>query len=71
MTTVNVHQAKTHLSRLLEQVAAGEDRRGGGARRGGQAGGADRAQKEPRRPALATDRLTDALFESLPDELAA
>ena len=25
MKTVNVHQAKTHLSRLLEQVAAGED----------------------------------------------
>ena len=23
MTTVNVHQAKTHLSRLLEQVQAG------------------------------------------------
>ncbi|MGH6635437.1 MAG: type II toxin-antitoxin system Phd/YefM family antitoxin [Gammaproteobacteria bacterium] len=25
MTTVNVHQAKTHLSRLLEAVAAGEE----------------------------------------------
>jgi antitoxin (DNA-binding transcriptional repressor) of toxin-antitoxin stability system len=25
MTTVNVHQATTHLSRLLEQVAAGEE----------------------------------------------
>ncbi|MBM3599093.1 MAG: type II toxin-antitoxin system Phd/YefM family antitoxin [Alphaproteobacteria bacterium] len=25
MKTVNVHHAKTHLSRLLEQVAAGED----------------------------------------------
>ncbi|MBA3308919.1 MAG: type II toxin-antitoxin system Phd/YefM family antitoxin [Nocardioidaceae bacterium] len=24
MTTVNIHEAKTHLSRLLEQVAAGE-----------------------------------------------
>ncbi|QNI68535.1 prevent-host-death family protein [Synechococcus sp. BMK-MC-1] len=24
MTTVNVHQAKTHLSRLLQQVEAGE-----------------------------------------------
>jgi len=23
--TVNIHQAKTHLSRLLEQVAAGEE----------------------------------------------
>lgn len=24
-TTVNVHEAKTHLSRLLERVAAGEE----------------------------------------------
>lgn len=24
VTTVNIHEAKTHLSRLLEQVAAGE-----------------------------------------------
>ena len=25
MRTVNVHEAKTHLSRLLEQVAAGDE----------------------------------------------
>lgn len=25
MATVNVHEAKTHLSRLLQQVEAGED----------------------------------------------
>jgi prevent-host-death family protein len=25
MTTVNVHEAKTHLSRLLERAAAGEE----------------------------------------------
>ncbi|MEB3221468.1 MAG: type II toxin-antitoxin system prevent-host-death family antitoxin [Candidatus Sericytochromatia bacterium] len=25
MRIVNIHEAKTHLSRLLEQVAAGED----------------------------------------------
>jgi prevent-host-death family protein len=25
MTQVNIHDAKTHLSRLLEQVAAGEE----------------------------------------------
>lgn len=25
MTAVNVHEAKTHLSRLLERVAAGEE----------------------------------------------
>lgn len=25
MTTVNIHEAKTHLSRLLEEVARGEE----------------------------------------------
>jgi prevent-host-death family protein len=25
MQTINIHEAKTHLSRLLEQVAAGEE----------------------------------------------
>jgi prevent-host-death family protein len=25
MTTVNIHEAKTHLSRLVEQAAAGEE----------------------------------------------
>lgn len=25
MTTVNIHEAKTHLSKLLEQVEAGEE----------------------------------------------
>lgn len=25
METVNIHQAKTHLSRLLERIAAGEE----------------------------------------------
>jgi prevent-host-death family protein len=25
MTSVNIHEAKTHLSRLLERVAAGEE----------------------------------------------
>lgn len=25
MTTVNVHEAKTHLSRILDRVAAGEE----------------------------------------------
>jgi prevent-host-death family protein len=25
MTTINIHQAKTHLSRILDRVAAGEE----------------------------------------------
>jgi prevent-host-death family protein len=71
MTTVNVHQAKTHLSRLLEQVAAGEEVVIAKA-------GKPVARivpifpREPRRPGLAKGRLTDAFFEPLAeDELAA
>ena len=45
MATVNVHEAKTHLSRLLAQVEAGEEvdhrsqRQAGGPARGVQATG--------------------------------
>jgi len=68
---VNVHQAKTHLSRLLEQVAAGEEvviaKAGKPVARI-----VPIAQREPRRPGIAKGRLTEAFFEPLPeDELAA
>jgi prevent-host-death family protein len=71
MTTVNVHQAKTHLSRLLERVAAGEDvviaRAGKPVARL-----VPIEPEEPRRPGLAKGRVTDAFFEPLPaDELDA
>lgn len=71
MTTVNVHQAKTHLSRLLQQVAAGEEvviaRAGHPVARLVPV-----APREPRKPGLAKGRVTEAFFEPLPDdELAA
>ena len=71
MTTVNVHQAKTQLSRLLERVAAGEEvviaRPGHPVARLVPIKG-----KEPRKPGLAKGRLTAAFFEPLPvDELDA
>ena len=71
MITVNVHEAKTHLSRLLEQVRAGEEvviaKAGKPVARL-----VPLARKEPRRPGLVKGRLTEAFFEPLPDdELAA
>ncbi|MGH6904568.1 MAG: type II toxin-antitoxin system Phd/YefM family antitoxin [Geminicoccaceae bacterium] len=71
MTTVNVHYAKTHLSKLLEQVAAGEAvviaRAGHPVARLVPIN-----PQEPRKPGLAKGRLTDAFFEPLPaDELDA
>ena len=71
MITVNVHEAKTHLSRLLERVRAGEEvviaKAGKPVARL-----VPLARKEPRRPGLVKGRLTEAFFEPLPDdELAA
>ena len=71
MTMVNVHAAKTHLSRLLERVAAGEEiviaRAGRPVARLVPIN-----REEPRKPGPAKGRLTDAFFEPLPaDELDA
>jgi prevent-host-death family protein len=71
MIIVNVHQAKTHLSQLLERVAAGEEvviaRAGHPVARL-----VPFNPNEPRRPGLAKGRLTEAFFEPLPpDELDA
>jgi prevent-host-death family protein len=71
MKTVNVHQARTHLSRLLEQAAAGEEvviaRAGKPVARI-----VPIFPMEPRRLGIAKGRLTDAFFDALPDhELAA
>jgi prevent-host-death family protein len=71
MTTVNVHEAKTHLSRLLERVVAGEEvviaRAGHPVARL-----VPIHPKQPRKPGLAKGRITEAFFEPLPaDELDA
>lgn len=71
MTTVNIHDAKTHLSRLLDRVRAGEEiviaKAGKPIARLVPAEAAT-----PRKPGLAEGRVTDDFFEPLPeDELAA
>jgi len=71
MATVNVHQAKTNLSRLLDRALAGEEviiaKAGKPLARLVPV-----AETEPRRPGLAKGRVTDAFFEPLPEvELAA
>jgi prevent-host-death family protein len=71
MTTVNIHEAKTHLSRLLDRVAAGEEiiiaKAGTPVAR--LVALEDRA---PRPLGFLKGRLTDAFFEPLAeDELAA
>ena len=67
MKTVNVHEAKTHLSRLLERVEAGEAvviaRAGKPVARLVPV-----SERAPRKPGLAKGRLTEAFFEPLPPE---
>jgi prevent-host-death family protein len=71
MITVNIHDAKTNLSRLLDRVLAGEEviiaKAGKPIARLVPA-----TESMPRQPGLAEGRVTDAFFEPLPeDELAA
>lgn len=65
---VNVHEAKTHLSRLLDEVHAGEEIIVAKA-------GRPYARLLPlapapgtRRPGRLTGRLSESFFEPLPDE---
>ena len=66
-TLINVHEAKTHLSRILDRAVAGEDiviaRAGHPLVRLMPV-----AQPPPRKPGFAKGRVTDAFFEPLPDE---
>jgi prevent-host-death family protein len=65
-TIVNVHEAKTHLSRLLERVRQGEEFVLAKA-------GKPYARLVPlerhqeRRPGLAAGRVTSAFFDPLPE----
>lgn len=67
MTTVNVHDAKTNLSRLLEEVASGKEviisRRGRPVARL-----CPLEQPALRVPGLLSGQVGDAFFEPLPDE---
>lgn len=66
-TTVNIHEAKTHLSRLVDRANAGEVIVVAKA-------GRPVAKLVPlddrieRHPGLLSGRVTDAFFEPLPDE---
>lgn len=70
MTVINVHEAKTHLSRLLSRAAAGEEiviaRAGKPVARLVPLPEA----RQPRRPGLWKGKLTvpDAFFDPLPEE---
>ena len=67
MTTVNVHEAKTHLSRLLERAHAGEEiiiaKNGKPFARL-----APLEEGQPRKPGLLRGPLTGDLFAPLPEE---
>ena len=65
--TVNIHEAKTHLSRLLEDVAAGEEVV---IAKAGKPVAKLIAIKpvHQRRPGLTEGRVTDVFFEPLPPE---
>lgn len=67
MKVVNVHEAKTHLSRLLERAHAGESviiaKNGKPYARLCQL-----EAPEPRRPGLLVGRVGDEFFDPLPEE---
>jgi prevent-host-death family protein len=66
-TVVNVHEAKTHLSRLLERVEAGEEIVLARAGKPVARLVAVPAQVPERRPGRLEGRVGDAFFEPLPD----
>ena len=72
MHTVNVYEAKTHLSRLLEQVAAGEEIVIARAGRPLAKLVAYREDESPREPGYWRGRVhIDEDFDVLPNSIAA
>ncbi len=67
METVNVHEAKTHLSKLLARVNAGEEIIIAKAGKP-YAKLVPLPQTSKRRPGIAQGAVTDAFFEPLPEE---
>lgn len=65
--TVNIHQAKTQLSKLLARAQAGEEVV---IAKSGKpwAKLVPISDNAPRRPGIARGAVTDAFFEPLPDE---
>lgn len=67
MRSVNLHEAKTHLSELVGAAAAGEEIII--AKAGKPLARLVALEKpEPRQPGLAKGRVTEAFFEPLPEE---
>jgi prevent-host-death family protein len=67
VTVVNIHEAKTHLSRLLERAASGEEIVI--AKAGKPVARLVAVYPQPPRPlGFVKGRLTDAFFEPLPDD---
>ena len=64
---VNVHEAKTHLSRLLERVKKGEEIVLGKAGKP-YAKLVPLEKGEDRTPGLVAGQVTEAFFEPLPEE---
>lgn len=66
MAIVNVHEAKTHFSKLLERVLAGEEIV---IARNGQplARLVPLEKRKEREPGLLTGKVEEAFFEPLPD----
>jgi len=65
--TVNIHEAKTHLSRLLARAHSGEEiviAKSGKP----YAKLVPLEQRKERTPGLARGRVTEAFFEPLPEE---
>ena len=64
---VNLNEAKTHLSRLIERVQAGEEiiiaKSGRPVARLSPL-----VPQEPRRPGLLTGKVEDSFFDPLPDD---
>ena len=67
MNIVNVHEAKTHLSRLLEQVHNGQEIVIAKAGKPYARLVPLEVQPPVRQPGRLPGRLTDAFFEPLPD----
>uniref|UniRef100_UPI0040578BC8 type II toxin-antitoxin system Phd/YefM family antitoxin n=1 Tax=Candidatus Electrothrix sp. TaxID=2170559 RepID=UPI0040578BC8 len=67
METVNVHDAKTHLSRLMTRVHAGEEIVIAKAWKP-YAKLVPLAQPKKRRPGIARGAVTEEFFEALPEE---
>jgi prevent-host-death family protein len=67
MTIVNIHDAKTHLSKLLDRMLAGEDIVI--AKAGKPIARLTPVEARlPRTPGIAKGRVTDAFFEPLPED---